>query len=259
MIDIHCHPLHGVDDGAKTFEISVAMCQMAAADGITHLVATPHCNYRYAFEPEVNQKKLAELQAAVGPVPSLLLGCDFHLSYDNIRQLVENRGSFTINNTGYVLVEFGDHFIPDQIDRVFYDVQVAGLTPILTHPERNPVLQRRPELLFHWVTRGCLVQVTANSYTGGFGRESEHFTNLWLERNLIHFFASDAHNLKHRPPILSECYKKLATARGQAVADLLLQTNPEAVINGLPLPPAPGPLEPGQVKRKRRWLSFFRH
>src|SRR6516162_11738731 len=73
MIDIHCHPLPGLDDGAKTLEDAVEMCRMAAADGITHLVATPHCNYEYPFRPEENQAKLARLQAEVGDVPNLLL------------------------------------------------------------------------------------------------------------------------------------------------------------------------------------------
>lgn len=259
MIDIHCHPLSAVDDGAESFEVSVAMCKMAAADGITHLVATPHCNYSYAFEPELNRNKVAELQTAIGDAPKLLLGCDFRLSYDNIRLLIENRGNFTINQTGYVLVEFGDHFIPQQFDRVFYDIQVAGLIPILTHPERNPVFCRKSELLYQWVTRGCLVQVTAQSYTGGFGPEAQHFTELWLERNLIHFFATDAHDLKHRPPILSPCYEKVTAARGEEVAKLLLKKNPEAVIKGLPLPPGLEPLGPREVKRKWSWRSFFRH
>src|SRR5260370_42170052 len=86
LIDIHCHPLAGVDDGAKNLEMSIAMCRIAAADGITHLVATPHCNYQYQFQPELNKKKVEELQAAAGKTPKLLLGCDFHLSYENIRQ-----------------------------------------------------------------------------------------------------------------------------------------------------------------------------
>ena len=258
MIDIHSHPLSEVDDGAKSFEVSVAMCKMAATDGTTHLVATPHCNYVYEFRPEVNRQKVAELQAAVGDAPKLLLGCDFHLSYDNLRRLVEHRADFTINQTSYVLVEFGDHFIPEQIDRVFYEVEVAGITPILTHPERNPVFQRRPELLHHWVTRGCLVQVTAKSYTGGFGVRAQQLAEAWLDYNLIHFFASDAHDLKHRPPVLSACYQKVAASRGKERADLLLTKNPEAVIQGLALPPGPEPLEPPSFKRKRSWFSFFR-
>jgi protein-tyrosine phosphatase len=259
MIDIHCHPLAGVDDGARDFEMSVAMCKVAAADGIIQLVATPHCNYKYPFQPDMNKTKLAELQAAIGEAPKLLLGCDFHLSYDNIRKLLENRAQFTINNTSYVLAEVGDHFVPEQLDRVFYEVQCAGLTPILTHPERNPVVQRKPELLYHWVTRGCLVQVTAKSYTGGFGRRAQHFSELWLEQNLIHFLASDAHDLDHRPPVLSACYRRVAETMGQEKADLLFHKNPEAVIKGQPLLPGPEPLGPEHVKRKRSWLSFFRH
>ncbi len=258
MIDIHCHALHGVDDGAETFETSIAMCQMAAADGITHLVATPHCNYRYAYQPELNRKKIGELQAAVGDSPKLLLGCDFNLSYENIRQLVEQHSEFTINGTSYVLVELGDQFITGQLDQVFYEIQVAGLTPIITHPERNPVIRRKPDLLYHWITRGCLVQVTAQSYTGGFGREAQRFVELSLERNLIHFFATDAHDLKKRPPILSRCYKRVTEAKDEKLADSLFKKNPEAVIQGLPLPPGPQPVGPSEVKRRKRsWFSFL--
>jgi protein-tyrosine phosphatase len=258
MIDIHCHPLCGVDDGARSFEVSVAMCKMAAADGITHLVATPHCNYKYPFDPEINRAKLAELQAAVGDAPKLLLGCDFHLSYDNIRQLIDDGVRYSINQTQYVLVEFSELFVADQFDRVFYEIQCAGLQPILTHPERNPVFQRRPELLYRWVSRGCLAQITATSYLGGFGRAAQHFTQTWLEQKLISFFASDAHDLKHRPPILSACYQKAAEALGEETADLLLRKNPEAVINGQPLPPGPEPLPSKPARRKRGWLSLLR-
>src|SRR5208282_1043164 len=202
MIDIHSHPLWEVDDGAKTFEVAIAMCQIAAKHGTTHLVATPHCNYTYSFNPDVNRQKIAELQSAVGEDPKLLLGCDFHLSYDNIQKIVETPLDFTINKSSYLLVEFPDQFIPEQLDRVFYEIQVAGLTPIITHPERNPVFARKAGLLYHWVTRGCLVQVTAQSYTGRFGSPAMGLAEAWLERNLIHFFASDAHDVRYRPPML---------------------------------------------------------
>jgi protein-tyrosine phosphatase len=258
MIDIHCHPLPEVDDGAKTLEEAVAMCRMAADDGTTHLVATPHCNYMYNFDPEVNRAKLAELQSAVGSTPRLLLGCDFHLSYENIRLLVENHTHFTINETSYVLVEFGEFFVPEQIDRVFYDINCAGLTPILTHPERNRTFQRKPDLLHRWITRGCLCQVTAKSFTGGFGSMARRLAEDWLEKNWIHVFASDAHDLKFRPPTLSKCRKKLTDSKGAEAATRLLITNPEAIINGKPLPPAPAPADPSQAKPKRKWFSFLR-
>lgn len=258
MIDIHCHPLPGVDDGAKDLDVAVAMCKMAGEDGTTHLVATPHCNYRYNFDPKTNRAKLAQIQEAIGPTPQLLLGCDFHLSYDNIRLLVESHADYTINGTHNVLVEFGDFFIPEQIDRVFYDIECAGLTPILTHPERNPIFQKQPDLLFHYITRGCLCQVTAKSYTGGFGSMPKRFAEQWLANNWIHVFASDAHDLKYRPPTLSECRKKLVAAQGEEAAARLLETNPQAIINGNALPPAPAPLDPALAKKNRKWFSFLR-
>jgi protein-tyrosine phosphatase len=231
---------------------------VAAADGITHLVATPHCNYRYEFQPELNQKKILELQAAVGEVPKLLLGCDFNLSYENIHRLAERGRDFTINRTNYLLVEFGGQFVPKHFDNVFYEIQLAGLTPILTHPERNKVLRDKPEVLYDWVQRGCLVQVTAQSYTGGFGSEAQRFAEMCLECNLIHFFASDAHDLERRPPLLSPCYEKLAQIKGQEVADRLLQKNPQAVIRGLALPQGPKPVALGKTsRRKRGWLWFL--
>ncbi len=257
MIDIHSHVLWKVDDGARTIEDAVALCKMAAADGTTHLVATPHCNYAYPFDPEVNRQKLQELQAAVGEALKLLLGCDFHLSYDNIQKVIETPKDFTINQTSYLLVEFPDQFVPEQLDRVFYDIQVAGLTPIITHPERNAVFARKTGLLYHWVTHGCLSQVTAQSYTGKFGEPALRLAETWLQENLIHFFASDAHDVKHRRPMLSECYRKVAESMGEETADRLMKKNPEAVINGASMPRQPYPIRPKKQERKRGWLSFF--
>jgi len=255
MIDIHCHPLPGVDDGAKTVDEAAEMCRMAASDGITHIVATPHCNYDYPFRPEVNQEKLRELQAAVGQEPKLLLGCDFHLSYDNIREVIADRGSFTVNRTRYLLVEFEDQFIPDNMDHVFYDLQVAGLVPILTHPERNPVLQRKPEMVYQWVTHGCLVQLTGQSLTGRFGSTAARLSEMWLARNLVHFFASDAHDTRRRPPLLSLCYDRVAARKGRSEAERLLRYNPAAVIEDKPLPLGP---EPHALQPTKSWFSWLR-
>lgn len=232
------------------------MCRMAAQDGTTHLVATPHSNYSYAFDPDVNRQLVAELQEKVGPEPKLLLGCDFHLSYDNIQICSQNSKNFTINQTSYLLVELPDQFIPANLDQVYYDIQVAGLKLIITHPERNLLLQRKPELIEQWISMGCLVQVTAQSYTGGFGNKVRKFSEKLLDAGMVHFFASDAHDVIRRPPLLSRCYRKVAEAKGEEIADLLLQKNPDAVINGLPLPPQP---DWNEVKGggKRSWFSFL--
>ncbi len=257
MIDLHCHPLPGVDDGAKTLEVAVAMCRMAAADGITHLVATPHSNYKYHYDREANLAKLKELQEAAGSEIKLLLGCDFNLSFDNLQRLPEKGRDYTVNGTTYLLVEFAEFFVPEQMTNVLYEIEVSGLTPILTHPERNPVFQRKPELLAEWVGRGYLAQVTAKSMTGGFGSKALRLAEQWLRQNLIHFFATDAHDLNYRPPILSECYQKVAELRGKGTADLLLCHNPLAVIEGKPLPPGLQPDEPPPTPKKS-WFSFLR-
>ena len=257
MIDIHSHPLPGIDDGASSFDVAVEMCQLSAQDGVTHLVATPHSNYSYTFDPGLNTQLLSELQEKVGETPKLLLGCDFHLSYDNIQLCVQNSKDFTINQTTYLLVELPDQFIPDHLSRVYYDIQVAGLKPIITHPERNALLQRRFDLMEQWVSAGCLVQVTAQSYTGGFGSKARKYSEQLLDARLVHFFASDSHDAKRRPPILSACYRKVARNKGKEVADLLLQQNPEAVIKGLPLPPQPEPPHDRGEGKKRRWFSFL--
>src|SRR5437667_11680578 len=124
MIDIHCHPLAGVDDGPEAFEMSVAMAKMAAADGVTHLVATPHCNYRHLFDPEVNQAKVAELQAGVGDAPKRLLGGVFHLSYENIKQLIDRGGGrISINKSGYLSVVPDELLLPRHLTASFSDIQ----------------------------------------------------------------------------------------------------------------------------------------
>ena len=233
------------------------MCQLSAQDGVTHLVATPHSNYTYTFDPDLNRQLLAELQEKIGEKPKLLLGCDFHLSYDNIQICAQNSKDFTINQTSYLLVELPDTFIPEHMSRVYYDIQVAGLKPIITHPERNALLQRKPDLLEQWVSIGCLVQVTAQSYTGGFSSRTRKFSEQLLDRGLVHFFASDAHDVRRRPPILSGCYDKLAKEKGEEIADLLMVQNPEAVINGLPLPPQPDLTYGYDGERKRSWFSFL--
>jgi protein-tyrosine phosphatase len=257
MIDIHSHPLPGVDDGAHSFEEAVAMCRMAAADGITHLVATPHYNYSYTFDSQLNRQLLAQLQRTVGDKPRLLLGCDFHLSYDNIQQCVQGSRDFTINRTSYLLVELPNQFIPDHLSRVYYDIQVAGLTPIITHPERNPLIHRKPDLLQEWVSNGCLLQVTAQSYTGGFGSRARKFSERLLDEGLVHFFATDAHDVKRRPPILSHCYRKVTEAKGQEIADLLMRQNPDAVIHGRPFPEQPDWGEVRGGRGRRSWFSFL--
>src|SRR3990172_8633448 len=142
MVDIHCHLLPALDDGASEESVALEMTKMAVADGVTHVVATPHSNYRFLFDPEVNRKKRDELQQVVGDSLTILLGCDFHLSYENLEDIRIHPTWYTINGLQYLLVEFAESGVPPSIDQVFFELLSRKLVPIITHPERNPILAR---------------------------------------------------------------------------------------------------------------------
>lgn len=242
MIDIHCHILPEVDDGPKSWDVAIDMCRMAAADGITHTVATPHANDRYAYDRVYLTELLARLQERIGPTPQLSLGCDFHLSYDNLERALERPGTYTIGDTNYLLVELSNYSVPIQIADCFMRLGDRGLTPILTHPERNPILQQTPQRVLDWVEQGCLVQITASSLTGFWGERPEIIARWLLDRAAVHVIATDGHETKRRVPILSEARDVAASIVGEEVAQALVETNPGAVVKGQPIPYSPKPV-----------------
>jgi protein-tyrosine phosphatase len=243
MIDIHHHLLFGLDDGSPDIDTSVAMVEAAAADGITHIVCTPHANARFPFQPEVNQERLEALRARVGDKVTLGLGCDFRLSYDNIEDALKNRTRYTINQKGYLLVEFDDMLIPPNTTDTFYELTLAGQRPIVTHPERNSAIQRNPERMKDWLREGAVVQVTASSLSGRFGKTAQSLALQFLDKNWVHFLATDAHNMESRPPKLSEAYATVAKRYGEETAERLCVTNPRAVFFGEELGPQPPALD----------------
>jgi len=257
MIDIHHHLLFGLDDGSKDIETSVAMAEMAAADGITHVVCTPHANAHYRFDPEVNRRKLAELEARVDGKITLGLGCDFHLSFDNIDDALKNPHKYSINQKNYLLVEFADLSIPQQMTQVFHEFLVSGIQPIITHPERNLTIQKTPTRLDEWITGGCVVQVTVASLTGRFGKVAMEFAHRLLRQNKVHILATDAHDLRSRPPKMKEAYDLVANRYGAETAERLCVTNPGAAFRGEDFPPQPEVLS-AEDSRKGFWSRLMR-
>jgi protein-tyrosine phosphatase len=234
MIDIHAHILPGLDDGAETIDEAVAMVRMAAASGTTDIVATPHANYEFTYEPDTVNQRIRELDQACGHAIRIHGGCDFHLSAANILDALEHPAKYTINGNGYLLVEFPDLVIAPTMEGVFSQLREVGMTPIVTHPERNPALQRQTARLAAWVDSGCLVQVTAQSFLGYFGKQAARFANELMERRLVHFVASDGHDPKHRPPVLRGAYELIAGKYGGGIAEALFVKNPAAALIGGP-------------------------
>lgn len=258
MIDIHHHLLFGLDDGSKDIETSIAMAEMAAAEGITHIVCTPHANFHYTFDPAVNREKLEQLRARLGGMVTLGLGCDFHLSYENIDDALKNPMKYTINQKRYLLVEFADLAIPQQMIEVFYQFLLAGIQPIITHPERNLTIQKSPQRLDEWIERGCYVQVTASSLTGRFGRAASSLAATLLEEDKVHFLATDAHNLQSRAPRMKEAFDLVAKHYGRDRAERLCVSNPRAAFFGEDLPARPAPETEAVTASKSIWNRLLK-
>lgn len=261
MVDIHCHILPAIDDGSDSIETSCLMAEMAIEDGVTHVIATPHASEAYPFVPELIRERRDELQMRFEGRLTLATGCDFHLSFENLLDIRRDHERFTLNQKSYLLVEFADYSIPPSLDQALHELQLAGLRPIVTHPERNPLIRAQPERLYKWLRQGCYAQVTAQSLLGKFGESAREIAQLWLDVGAIHFLASDAHNLTSRPLRLKETYDRVAQTRGEEVARALLVDNPLAAFEGRPLPWVPELADDselgGAATRKRKRFWFF--
>lgn len=252
MYDIHYHLIFGVDDGPETLEQSLELAEASIADGVTHVVATPHANEHYPLRPDVNKERLDLLKERLHGRLELGIGCDFHLSYDNIEDLFRSPSKYTINGKQYLLVEFPDYGIAPTIGNTFHQMQSAGVTPILTHPERNPILMANPNMIVNWLEVGCLVQVTAGSLLGKFGPQCEAFAHKLVKRNWVHIVASDAHYMKSRWPRMGQAHQMLKDRYGDDVADRLCVRNPRAIVQGKALETQPEP-EYRDRRPARRW------
>jgi protein-tyrosine phosphatase len=235
MIDIHSHILPGIDDGSKSWAVTLEMCQLAIRDGITHIVATPHANNTYAYNRDRVRDLVNELNDKVGDQLAVSIGCDFHLSFENIEDAIAHPRRYTIAEKQYLLVEYSEYGIPPQVNDGLFRLQAAGMIPIITHPERNTILQRQPERILESVGAGCLVQVTASAVTGFWGESAKRSAIWLLEHDAVHVLASDAHSDKHRAPILSEARDAVSKRFGAGVARALVLDNPSAIIAGRPL------------------------
>lgn len=253
MVDIHSHILPCLDDGSRSLAESVEMLRIAALSGTTDIVATPHANLEYSFDPEVVSAKIVELTQAAGPVPRIHRGCDFHLSYDNIQDAIAHPTKYTINHQNYLLVEFSDLIIFKNTGEIFRRLMEAGMTPIITHPERNWLLQQRVELLEEWAVDGILLQVTAQSFLGRFGRHARQFGDALMRRGLVHFVASDAHDREDRTPELAGAYHYMERTYGGDWAEQLFVTNPRRALTGEPILP----VAPDEFSKPRKWYKFW--
>lgn len=256
MVDLHCHILPGIDDGAQTIEDSLAMAEDAIRDGITCVVATPHASSEYSFDYAKVRAARDELQRRLDGRLTVATGCDFHVNPENLLALRKESAPFCINQKDYLLVEFNEFSIPPAMDQTLHELHLMGLRPIITHPERNGILRAQPERLLGWVRLGCYAQVTAGSLSGVFGTGAQEDAWTWIDQGLVHFVSSDAHNTARRPMKLRFAYDAIARGRGKELAEALLVENPKAAFAGTPLSYVPEVAANAERRKKKRFFFF---
>jgi protein-tyrosine phosphatase len=265
MIDIHCHILPGLDDGARDLDHAVAMARIARDDGITHIVATPHLN-KGSFEfPDLAvfdeaRGRLAAALETEGIGVTLLPGAEVHITHGLLADVRSRGRGLCLAGSAYVIVEFpSDHVFSGARD-LFFDLMSDGVLPVIAHPERNSMFARSPELLFDLVSMGALSQVNAGSLLDAHGPETGETVRNFLRNGLVHFIASDGHNTGSKAPRLAAAAEAAAAVIGGEGAAALVSGNPRAVIEDGEIPFHPDPVDPkGKVKKlKLRIPGFLR-
>ncbi len=231
MIDIHCHILPGIDDGAKDMIEALALINLAVADGVTRIVVTPHLHFgRFNNYLSVIASSFLALQQAVDNEKiqvELAYAAEVRLDSEILsllsRQQLPLYGNY--NNQQFMLLEFPHSHIPAGSDVLVKHLLKQNITPVIAHPERNRDLLRSPDNIKAFVRLGCWFQATASSITGHFGEECQALSLSYIEQGFINIVASDAHNLKRRPPILSEARSKVIELFGEEKAQELFYDN----------------------------------
>jgi protein-tyrosine phosphatase len=245
LIDLHSHLLPGIDDGAKDLATSLAMARVAAADGITTIACTPHIlpgvynNSGPAIRRAVAQ--LAESIAKAKIPITLVTGADVHIVPDLDVQLRDGR-ALTLNNSRYLLLEPPHHVLPPRLEDLIFGLQATGYVPILTHPERLSWVEGHYDLIRRLVSSSVLMQITAGSVMGRFGRGPRYWAERMLDEGLCHLLATDAHNTEQRAPRMAEARDVVAQRLGDDEAINLVLRRPQGILNNISpaeLPPLP--------------------
>jgi protein-tyrosine phosphatase len=246
MIDLHCHILPGIDDGAADLAVSLAMARAFVADGVTTVACTPHIlpGLYHNTGPQIRLAVTA-LQSALdqeGIALRLVPGADVHVVPDFVGGLREGR-LLTLADTRYVLVEPPHHTVPARLEDMFFGLLVAGYVPILTHPERLSWITAHYDIIQRLAHGGVWMQITAGSLAGTFGRQPRYWAERMLDEGSVHIIATDAHDSKRRPPILGHG-RDLAEKRvGLTEAEHLVLTRPRGIVanespSQMPMPSA---------------------
>jgi len=251
VIDLHCHMLPGIDDGAGDEDTALEMARIAVEDGIRCTACTPHI-YPGVYENDsviiaAGRGRLEALFQERGINLELTHGADTHLVPEMLEGLRGGRIP-TLNGGRYFLLEPSHHVAPPRFGESVFNAIASGYVPLITHPERLAWLEEHYEEFARLVHEGAWIQITAGSLTGRFGRSARYFAERLLDDGLVHVIATDAHNLHGRPPLLAEGREAAAKWVGPEEAQRMVLGRPQAVLDDRD----PGEVEPALVFRERK-------
>lgn len=243
MIDLHCHILPGIDDGPQTLDKSIEMAKAAVAEGIEYVLVTPHYQNGQFINKKVDILEAMEAFQTVlnmrGIPLKLFPGQEVRITAQLLEQIDANEIQFIDEENKYVLIEFPTMSVPNFSETLFFQLAKRGITPIIVHPERNQVFMQHPDVLYQFIEKGALGQLTAGSYLGFFGKKIQKFSTQLIEANLVHMLASDAHNITTRTFCLKKSYEKLKKEFGIEQVDEWKQTTKDLINGCVILPHTP--------------------
>jgi protein-tyrosine phosphatase len=249
FVDIHCHLLPAIDDGASSWDESLAMARMAVDDGTRTIIATPHQLGAFGHNRgeqvracvQECQRRLRAHQIDV----QVLAGADVRVE-EGLVPLLRSGDVLTLGDRGrHVLLEL-PHELYFPLQPLLRQLEAVDIQGILSHPERNQGLLAQPRRIEQLVEAGCLTQVTAGSLMGTFGKASKKLSEEMLSAGLVHFIATDAHGIRSRRPLMDRAFRRAAEIIGVEAAATLCCSNPAAVAEGRPV--APGRQQVGRSR-----------
>lgn len=236
MIDLHCHILPGIDDGAPDLETSLEMARVAAADGIEVIACTPHIMPGvYDNVGSDIKRRIAELQSELDrhEIPiKLVCGADTHIDPAMNLGLKDGRIP-TLNDSRYMLFEPSHHIPPPRLEYSVFDTMAAGYHPIITHPERLHWIESHYDIIVRLSQAGAWMQLTCGAITGNFGRRPSYWAERMLDEGRVHLLATDAHNLRNRKPNMSRARDMVAERLGEQAALDMVLTRPRGVLDNV--------------------------
>lgn len=259
MIDLHTHILPGVDDGVKTMDDAVAFARMAVADGVTTAVATPH--YRDGFFVNGRTEVLAGVEAlrarlrSEGVPLDVLPGAEVHISPDLVARVRSGHAPTLADNGRTVLFELSMSQYPLDLENLVFQMRLAGMQVLFAHPERIRYFEDDVTRYEAVIRLGAFGQLTTGSVTGLFGEEIEAFSEELVRKGLVHVIASDAHNTRGRPPVLSAALARVASWVGEEHARRMADDIPRAFIEGRD--PELPPLQAPKPRRRSFYSRLF--